>query len=115
MAVQIYCNKKNFDVQKAERFFKERKVPYQLIDLKKHKLGKRELELFILKAGSAEKLIDRNNKQTNTHPVALVFTEELIKNAMLEDASCLITPIIRNGNQVIIGFDEKICLSWLKG
>ena len=34
MNIQIYCLKRNFDVQKAERFFKERRVPYQLVDLK---------------------------------------------------------------------------------
>ena len=46
MNVQIYASKKNPDVLKAERFFKERRIPYQLVDLKKHRLGRRELELF---------------------------------------------------------------------
>ena len=39
MNIQIYCGKKNFDVQKAERWFKERRIPFQTLDLKKHKLG----------------------------------------------------------------------------
>ena len=51
MNIQIYVNKKNPDVLKAERFFKERRVPYQLVDLKKHKLGERELQLFARAAG----------------------------------------------------------------
>lgn len=46
MNIQIYAAKKNPDVLKAERFFKERRIPYQMMDLKKHKLGRRELELF---------------------------------------------------------------------
>ena len=38
MNIQIYCGKKNFDTQKAERFFKERRIPVQMLDLKKHPL-----------------------------------------------------------------------------
>lgn len=47
MNIQIYAAKKNPDVLKAERFFKERRIPYQTMDLKKHKLGRKELELFV--------------------------------------------------------------------
>ena len=39
MNIQIYVNKKNPDVLKAERFFKERRIPYQLVDLKKQGLS----------------------------------------------------------------------------
>ena len=42
--IQLYISKKNFDAQKAERFFKERRVQVQVMDLKKHKLGERELQ-----------------------------------------------------------------------
>ncbi|MBR4331743.1 MAG: ArsC family transcriptional regulator, partial [Clostridia bacterium] len=60
MNIQIYALKKNFDTQKAERFFKERRIPYQLLDLKKHKLGGRELALFARRIG-AQNLVDRKN------------------------------------------------------
>ena len=39
--LQMYVSKKNFDVQKAERFFKERRIQIQVMDLKKHRLGER--------------------------------------------------------------------------
>ena len=52
MNIQIYVNKKNPDVLKAERFFKERRIPYQMMDLKKHKLGKKELEVFVKMGGA---------------------------------------------------------------
>ena len=41
--IQIYISKKNFDVQKAQRFFKERRITVQELDLKKHHLGEREV------------------------------------------------------------------------
>ena len=43
MSIQLYVYKRNFDVQKAERYFKERKIAYQAVDLKKHRLGRRVL------------------------------------------------------------------------
>ena len=57
MNIQIYAAKKNPDVLKAERFFKERRIPYQMMDLKKHKLGRRELELFARAAGGAQEAV----------------------------------------------------------
>lgn len=114
MNIQIYSSKKNFNVQKAERFFKERKIRFTSIDLTKHNIGKRELDLFIKAAGSAEKLIDRNDKKTNKHPVALVFTEDLIRDAILQDSSCLISPIVRNGDKITFGADELVWKSWIE-
>jgi arsenate reductase-like glutaredoxin family protein len=57
MNIIIYAGKKNFDTQKAERFFKERRIPYQLLDLKKHRLGQKELALFARRLG-AQNLIE---------------------------------------------------------
>ncbi len=114
MNIQIYSHKKNFDVQKAERFFKERNIKFQSIDLKKHKLGKKELEIFIHSAGSIENLIDRSDKNINKHKVALLFSTSHMMDAILEDASCLRSPIVRNGMQITIGADEKIWQEWLK-
>lgn len=114
MNIQIYSTKKNFEVQKAERFFKERNIKFQTVDLKKHKIGKKELELFSRAAGGLENLIDRKDKNTNKHKVALLFTESLMIDAILEDSSCLISPIVRNGNQICIGADEKLWLEWVK-
>ena len=64
MNIQIYCGKKNFDAQKAERYFKERRIPFQALDLKKHKLGEREIRMMISAIG-IEKLIDRDDKNRN--------------------------------------------------
>ena len=62
MNIQIYSGKKNFDTQKAERWFKERRIPFQSLDLKKHKLGEREIRMM-LQAFGPEKLIDREDKK----------------------------------------------------
>ena len=113
MNIQIYALKKNFDTQKAERFFKERRVPYQLLDLKKHKLGSREIQLFARRLGAYE-LVDRKNPDALSHPVAHTDDAEYIIETLLEKPHFLRTPIVRNGEQVTLGVDENAWEAWIK-
>ena len=105
MNIQIYAAKKNPDVLKAERFFKERRIPYQMMDLKKHKLGLRELQLFARAAGGAYQLGDRTSTAVMSHPVAHTDQEEIILGYLLERPEFLRTPIVRDGQRVVIGED----------
>ena len=111
MNIQIYTLKKNFDVQKAERFFKERRISYQLVDLKKHKLGMRELELFASRIGARE-LVDRQNIAAMSHPVAHTDDKQRILEYLMENPAFMRTPIVRNGNKVTVGADENTWKSW---
>lgn len=113
MNIIIYINKKNPDVLKAERFFKERRIPYQMMDLKKHKLGKKELELFVRAVG-AKGLVDREGKKALERPVAHMSTDSLIINELLLNPSALKSPIVRNGNKITIGADEETWKTWLE-
>ena len=113
MNVQIYVGKKNPDVLKAERFFKERRIPYQLVDLKKHKLGDKELALFTKGAGSATKLVDRSGMKALERPVAHMNSESLILSELKNDPLALVSPIVRNGNAVTIGADETMWQHWV--
>lgn len=105
MSLQIYSLKKNFAVQKAERFFKERRVQAQLVDLKKHRLGLRELQLFARAAGGAKNLVDRDNINAMSHPVAHTDNEAVILDYLMEKPEFLRTPIVRDGQRVVIGED----------
>ena len=96
MNVQIYCGKKNFDAQKAERWFKERRIPFQALDLKKHKLGEREIRLMISAIGM-ENLIDR---------------EDLLIPAIQENPWLLKVPIVRNGNRMTQGYRPEEWEKW---
>ena len=113
MNIQIYALKKNFDTQKAERFFKERRIPYQLLDLKKHKLGQRELALFARRLG-AQNLVDRNNADALSHPVAHTDDAQYILECLTENPRFMRTPIVRNGEQVTLGADEKTWNAWMQ-
>ena len=113
MNIQIYASKKNPDVLKAERFFKERRIPYQLVDLKKHKLGKKEMDTFVRAVG-AKALVDREGKKALERPVAHMSTDSLIVDELLNDPTALKTPIVRNGSKITVGADEEVWKSWLE-
>ena len=95
MGYQIYCGK-GFDTQKAERFFKERRVPYQRVDVLKYGIGKRELESVAAAVG-LDALCDRDSKAFREKP-------QLLK-----------LPIVRDGRRATVGFCPQIWEDWLKG
>jgi arsenate reductase-like glutaredoxin family protein len=111
MNIQIYCGKKNFDAQKAERYFKERRIPFQALDLKKHKLGEREIRMMISAIG-IEKLIDRDDKKVKEHPACYYDREELLIPAIQENPWLIRVPIVRNGNKMTIGYQPDIWAQW---
>ena len=113
MNIQVYIYKRHFDVQRAERFFKERRIPFQTVDLRKHRLGMRELELFARAAG-AMALVDAQQEAVKSHPIAYTDDAGRILGYLLERPDFLKTPLIRDGQRTLIGFDEARLLSWLK-
>lgn len=111
MNIQIYAGKKNFDTQKAERYFKERLIPFQSLDLKKHRLGEREIRLM-LDAVGMEKLIDREDKKVKEHPACYFDRAEMLIPAIQENPWLLKTPIVRNGNRITQGYAPEEWDKW---
>lgn len=111
--IQMYVSKKNFDVQKAERFFKERRVQIQVMDLKKHKLGEREVQTMA-RAGGLSALIDRDDKKVKEHPACYYDRDSLLLPAVLETPWLLKSPILRNGAQVTVGYQPDVWEQWIK-
>ncbi|MDO5022003.1 MAG: ArsC/Spx/MgsR family protein [Eubacteriales bacterium] len=112
MNVQIYMYKKNFDVQKAQRFFKERNIPFQTVDMKKHRPGERELVLFAHKGG-AKSLINQDLPKVKEHPISYTQDESIIFDYLQENPEFIKTPLIRDGRRTLIGYDEKTLLEWI--
>jgi len=111
MNIQIYTGKKNFDAQKAERYFKERRIAFQALDLKKHKLGEREIRLMIQQIG-LEKLIDREDKKVKEHPACYYDRAELLIPAIQEAPWLLRLPIVRNGSKMTVGYQPEVWETW---
>lgn len=112
--IQLYVYKRNFDVQKAERFLKERRVAYQSVDLKKHRLGRRELELFAQKAGGARALVNDADEAVRSHPICYTNDAGRMLEYLMEMPQFLRTPILRDGQKVMVGFQEDELKRWLE-
>ena len=113
MNIQMYVSKKNFDVQKAERFFKERRITVQVMDLKKHKLGEREVQAMA-RAGGLQNLIDREDKKVKEHPACYYNQDGLLLAAILETPWLLKSPILRNGSKATVGYQPDVWEEWIK-
>jgi len=113
MVIQLYISKKNFDVQKAERYFKERRIQVQVMDLKKHKLGERELQTMA-KAVGLENLLDKDDKKVAAHPASYNSIESYLMAYFIENPWLLKAPIVRNGSKCTIGYQPETWDAWAK-
>ena len=111
MNIQIYFGKKNFDTQKAERYFKERRIPVQMLDLKKHRLGEREIRMMLQQIGM-DKLLDQEDKKVREHPACYYNQEGLLIPAIQEAPWLLRTPSVRNGSRITCGYQPEIWEKW---
>ena len=109
MNIQIFGKKKCFDTKKAQRYFKERRIKVQDIDLPRFGLSPRELE-SVIRACSLENLIDEtaDGAEILTY---LAHREDKIAK-LLEYPEFLKTPIVRNGKQTTVGFAPEIWKEW---
>ena len=111
MNIQIYGASKCFDTKKTERYFKERKIKYQYVDLFRYGLSKGEFEsvkasidlsdLINIKAKDYEKLNLNNIRGSH------IREEIVFKNPKLFN-----TPVVRNGNQATVGYKPEIWKDW---
>ena len=109
MNIQIFGHKKCFDTKKAERYFKERRIKYQLIDILDKGLSKREYQSVSQAVGGMEFLINEKSKDHYLLDHMLKADKEF---HLLENPSIFNTPIVRNGKQATVGHKPEIWKSW---
>ena len=109
--IQIYFLKKNFDTQKAERWFKERQVKAQMVDLSRARLGRRELAMFRDRLG-LRALIDEDARAWKECPARFAAGEDAVLDALAEDPRRLKLPIVRSGTQVTVGYAPDTWAGW---
>jgi arsenate reductase-like glutaredoxin family protein len=109
MNIQIFGKKKCFDTKKAQRYFKERGIKVQYIDILDKGLSKRELRSIISAVGEFEKLL--NEKDENFYLISYLV-EEQKEDKLLETPSLYKTPIVRNGKKATVGYQPDIWKQW---
>jgi len=111
MNIQIYGMNKCFDTKKAERYFKERRIKFQRIDLAKYGLSPREFDT-VRRAVGLDAMINRDSKDYDASFIAHLAYEEDIIDKLFEMPTLLKSPIVRNGKQVTIGYCPDVWATW---
>ena len=109
MNIQIFGKSKCFDTKKAERYFKERRIKFQAVDLKKYGMSKGELTSVKNAVGLAN-LIDPKHPDAPLLQYLAYDADKLEK--LLDDPTLLRTPIVRNGKQATVGYCPEIWKTW---
>ena len=112
MNIQIFGTNKCFDTKKAMRYFKERNIKYQFIDMKEKGLSKGEFNAVCQAVGGYEKLIDQECKDKDLLALIKYISEEDKVEKILENQKVLKTPIVRNGKQATIGYQPDVWKEW---
>lgn len=111
MNIQIFGTKKCFDTQKAERYFKERKIKYQYIDLLKYGMSKGELE-SVKNAVGLSNLIDSEAKEYKTLNLPYITSSSMREELLMNHPKLYKTPIVRNGRQATVGYKPEVWKDW---
>lgn len=115
MNIQIFGTKKCADTRKAERFFRERGVRFQAIDLAEKAMSVGELRSVAARVGGMETLIDRAGKRYLDRGLKYAApTGPRIEQMLAEDPLLLRTPIVRNGQQATLGHQPEVWAEWVK-
>ena len=112
MNIQIFGVKKCFDTKKAERYFKERKINYQFVDLTMLGLSKGELQ-SVKAAIGLNNLVNSASKDYKKLNMDRIISASG-REEMLFNNPCLYkTPIVRNGKQSTVGYVPDVWASWV--
>lgn len=112
MNIQIFGTKKCFDTKKAERYFKERKIKFQFIDLNEKALSKRELESVRIAVGGVKELISEKSKLYESSNIKRIMNNSVKEEILLKNPLLLKTPIVRNGKQATVGYKPEVWQEW---
>ena len=112
MNIQIFGTKKSFDTKKAQRYFKERRIKFQFIDLKEKGMSKGELESVMRCVGGIDGVLDRDAKDQDTVALITYLAERQKFEKLLENQQVLREPIVRNGRQATVGYQPDVWKGW---
>lgn len=109
MNIQIFGTKKCFDTKKAQRYFKERGIRFQMIELTEKGFSKGELQSVLAAVGGLDALLDQNNP--DYCDVKYLLHDAVIEK-ILEDPSYIKTPVVRNEKAATVGYQPDVWKTW---
>ena len=112
MNIQIFGKGKCFETKKAERYFKERRIKYQYVDILRYGLSPKEFDAVLRGVGGIDNLIDWEGKSQDITLMKYMDDVRAKEDKVYDDPSLARTPIVRNGKQVTVGYCPEIWARW---
>lgn len=112
MNIQIFGTKKCNDTKKAQRFFKERGIKFQFIDMNEKEISKGELRSICQAVGGIAAMVNDNCKDKDALALVKYISEEEKEEKLLENQHIIKTPIVRNGKQATLGYTPEVWKEW---
>ena len=112
MNIQIFGKSKCFDTKKAERYFKERRIRYQFVDLLKYGMSGKEFDSVVRAVGGIDNLIDWDSKDQQITLMRYMDDRIAKEDKVFDEPKLMRTPIVRNGKQATVGFCPDIWAQW---
>ena len=112
MNIQIFGRSKCFDTKKAERYFKERRIKYQYVDLMRYGLSGKEFDAVLRAVGGVDQLIDWDGKSQDIAVMRYMDDARGKEDKVYDNPSLMRTPIVRNGKQATVGFCPEVWVKW---
>ena len=112
MNIQIFGKSKCFDTKKAERYFKERRIKFQSIDLKRFGMSGREFDSVLRAVGGVDALIDWDSKSPEVTLMKYMDDPRAREDKLFDNPELMKTPVVRNGKQATVGYCPDVWENW---
>ena len=112
MNIQIFGKNKCFDTKKAERWFKERRIKYQYIDLTKYGMSGKEFDSVLRAVGGIDALVDWEGKSPDITLMKYMDDKRAKEDKVFDHPELMKTPVVRNGKLATAGFRPDVWETW---
>ena len=112
MNIQIFGKSNCFDTKKAERYFKERRISFQAVDLKRYGMSGREFDSVLAAVGGIDKLIDWDSKDPDITLMKYMEDPRAKEDKVFDNPMLMKTPVVRNGKKATVGYCPEIWENW---
>lgn len=112
MNIQIFGTKKCNDTKKAQRYFKERGIKFQFIDMSEKEISKGEFRSVCQAVGGINAMINEDCKDKDALALVKYISEEQKEEKLLVNQQVIKTPIVRNGKLATVGYAPEVWKGW---
>lgn len=112
MNIQIFGTKKCFDTKKAERWFKERGIKFQMIDMKEKGMSTGEFSSVKQAVGGIDAMINEKASDKQTLTLMKYLSDPDREEKLMENQNLIRTPVVRNGKKATVGYCPEVWEKW---